>query len=1064
MLNEITNFRCIFYVILLFSVLKFQAQTKIERINTLIEQDSLNQAESIIKSDVEELKENKNYHELVYYIFPLGKISIIRDNFNKAESDSKDLLLYIEKSTSNSETLHLANIEFSKLCLDIGNLPEAYNYGEKAKAHALKYNDATSLLNSAYYLADYGMKLGQVELLDTHIRKADSIIVNNPNSRFKITARVYNLFGALMFFTSKQDSAIYYFEKALKHIPNLEQNEENKLYLPSAIKGNMSLIKLNQGKPTEAKFLIQSSIQLAKKFLEKTKNHPLENRVKRNLMIGYSNLNGLYYDLGDFEKSDFITKIAFDYTKKNFPENSQEYFMASLSVAEVKIQRRDFEEAIYYLDNASTSLEKIVGDNFQLKAFLYNEYANIYHLTNEFDKALEYRELSDLNYSKSNPNAYDSNKLYNTMNLALAYSKFGDKEKAINTVQDAYDYFYKTKGEKDYFTNALMLTFAKVYFNLKMYKESLMWTNKSLIIYSKNDSDKTIDKVYFEEDKAEIYIINAQSKFHLSETKDSIFLKDILSDVDNAIKAIEEKKISINSFKDISTLIEDNTTVFDFAKKINLELYDLTNNTSYLDKTISLHESALYNRIRARLNTKPNISFSNIPKHIADRENELRTLQNNKEANFELLMLNNDTWHNFLDTLKTAYPKYYKMRYATIEKPLDSIYKKIPKNTTAIRYLFIKESLYGVVITANDKYILKLDAKNVLAYISQLSIDQSNIETTSLKLYELYKQLWKPIENKINTENIIIIPDGELFNLSFESLTPKRISSFKEIATNSLLAKHTISYNYSLLLLDKAKKIIDYKNDFVAFAPEFNTKMKEEYSLAITDSLSIDKTYLSLLPQPFSVDLAKEYSRLFNGDFFINERASKQIFTNEANEHKIIHIGTHAESNNITPELSRLIFAKNSSDEDNSLYTYEIYNQNLNSNLAILTACETGKPTYQAGEGMISLAHAFNYAGSESILTSLWKIDEQSSAKIIDLFYKNISNGLAKDKALKKAKLDYISLAEGRTVSPQYWAGLVLIGDTSPIELQTSTNILWYLLSALLVILATIFIIKTRKK
>ena len=60
----------------------------------------------------------------------------------------------------------------------------------------------------------------------------------------------------------------------------------------------------------------------------------------------------------------------------------------------------------------------------------------------------------------------------------------------------------------------------------------------------------------------------------------------------------------------------------------------------------------------------------------------------------------------------------------------------------------------------------------------------------------------------------------------------------------------------------------------------------------------------------------------------------------------------------------------------------------MSSNLAILTACETGKPTYQAGEGMISLAHAFNYAGSESILTSLWKIDEQSSAVIIESFYK----------------------------------------------------------------------------
>lgn len=1064
MLNKATNLRYILYIILLFRTVAFQAQTKIERVNKLIELDSLNQAESIIQSDIKKLKENKKFDKLVNYIFPLGKISIIRNNFKKAESDGKDLLLHIKKNSSNVKTLHLAYIEFSKLCLDLGNLTEAYKFGTKAKTYALEYNDATNVLNSEYYLADYGMKLGQIELLETHVRKADSIIINNPNSEFKITARVYNLLGALMFYKSKQDSAYYYFEKALNFIPNLEKNEENQLYLPAALKGNMSLIKLNQGKPTEAKPLIQSSIQLAKKFLDKTKNHPLENRVKRNLTIGYNNLNGLYYDLGDFEKSDLITKLAFNYTKKHFPENSQEYFMAALSVSEVKTQKRDFNKALFYLNMASKSLEKIAGNNFQLKAFLYSDYANVYHMNNEYKKAITYRELSTFNYLKSNPQGYDSNKLYGNMNLAVAYSELGEKEKAIKTIKDAYDYFYKTKEGKDYFTNALTLTFAKVYFNLEMYEESLMWTNKSLKIYNENESNKTIDKIYFEEYKTEIYIINAQSKFHLSETRDSIFLKTILTDVDNAIRALEEKKISINSFKDISTLLEDNTTVFDFAKKINLELFYITNNSKYLDKTISLHESALYNRIRARLNTKPNISFLDIPKHIVDRERELKTLLNDKETDFEVMMLNNDKWHSFLDTLKVSYPKYYKMRYATIEKPLDSIYKKIPKNTTVVRYMFIKENLYSVIATADEKHILKLNTNNLLDYISQLSNDQSNLETTSLKLHKLYLQLWKPLENKINTENIIIIPDGKLFNLSFESLTPKLIQSFKEIAYNSLLSKYNISYNYSLLLLDKENRAIEYKDDFVAFAPEFNAKMKKDYNIAITDSLYVDKTYLSLLPQPFSVDLAKEYSRLFNGSFFINENASKQIFTNEANEHKIIHIGTHAESNNITPELSRLIFAKSNENEDNSLYTYEIYNESLNSNLAILTACETGKPTYQAGEGMISLAHAFNYAGSESILTSLWKIDEQSSSKIIENFYNYIKKGLPKDEALKKAKLDYISNAEDRTISPQYWAGLVLIGDTAPININTSLNTIWYLFTLLLIIILLVYIRKKYKK
>jgi len=306
-----------------------------------------------------------------------------------------------------------------------------------------------------------------------------------------------------------------------------------------------------------------------------------------------------------------------------------------------------------------------------------------------------------------------------------------------------------------------------------------------------------------------------------------------------------------------------------------------------------------------------------------------------------------------------------------------------------------------------------------------------------------------------------------LFNLSFETLTPSKINNFMELASNSLLAKYNISYNYNLFLLNEHENKIDYSNNFVAFAPEFTREMKNKYKIALHDSIFIDKTYLSLLPQPFNADLIKEYSRLFNGSSFLNENASKQLFINEAKEHKIIHIGTHAESNNVSPELSRLIFAKNANDSisinNNSLYAYEIYDQDLSSNIAILTACETGKPSYQAGEGMISLAHAFNYAGSESILTSLWKVDEQSSAEIIKLFYKYIAQGLPKDKALRRAKLDYISISEGRTISPQYWAGLVLIGDASPIEITNSKMwVLWLVLG--LLIAGVVYYIFRRKK
>src|SRR5690554_7512331 len=244
--------------------------------------------------------------------------------------------------------------------------------------------------------------------------------------------------------------------------------------------------------------------------------------------------------------------------------------------------------------------------------------------------------------------------------------------------------------------------------------------------------------------------------------------------------------------------------------------------------------------------------------------------------------------------------------------------------------------------------------------------------------------------------------------------------------------------------------------------------MKKEYHIGLHDSVKLDRTYLTLLPQPFSESLIKQYAKVFDGNYFMNQNASKSLFINNAREHKIIHIGTHAESDNISPELSRLVFAKklgnNVALDENSLYAYEIYNIDLSSNLAILTACETGKPTYPSGEGAISLGHAFNYAGSESILTSLWNIDEVSSTQIIGYFYEYLAQGLPKDEALKKAKLQYLSTVEGRGAAPQYWAGLVLIGDTTPIELQGNTNHIWWWVAGILLIFSLlIFFYKHRK-
>jgi CHAT domain-containing protein/tetratricopeptide (TPR) repeat protein len=1037
----------------------------ITQIEKLITENELQKAETELNIQINTLKSQEKYNNLATYIYIVGKIKLLKNDVENSKIESKNLAALIQENTTDPKTLFTTNINLAKLFFELNNVQKAYDYALKAKTYASQLTDNENLLNSEYYLGDYGMKLGNIDLLELHIRKAIKIIKASPKKQYKIAARVYNLMGATMYYSSKQDSAIFYFETALKNIQYLEKNYENQLYLPAAIKGNLFLMYFNQGKHTEAKKFVEESLILSNTFLDKAKNHPLSNRVKRNIGIGYTNLSMLYNDIGNYNKSMQISKLSYNHTKQYFANNTQEFFMAALNLAELKNITREFDDALKYLNEAKACLSNMVDENIQLHAFLYNTYAQHAFKTEQLEKAIQYWSKSDSYYEKSNSGEFDTNRLYSKMNLAIAYADIGNKEKANATIKEPYTYFLNKNGENDYLTNELLVTLARISLRLKDYKESLKWTNKSLEVYKDSKNEEGYNKIQIEDKKAEVLLINAKSKYYLTQQRDSIFLKRLLKTTDEAIKNLEQKKSILTSIDDINTHLENNKEIISFAKKINLELYTITKNKNYLNKVISLHESIIYNRIRLRLNLRNNIAFSGIPKEIIKREISLKNqLSKSLNNNIEDFFVANKQWNSFLDSLKQTHPKYYKMRYATIEEPLDNLQNNIPNSTTVVRYLFIEDDLYAFVVDKTQKNIYKINSNNVKSIINQLAENQSEVSEISPKLHKLYEQLWKPFDKEVKTENVIIIPDDELFNLSFETLTPTKINTFKELATNSLLAKYVISYNYSLLLLDENRKTIDYSNDFIAFAPEFNDKMKDDYKIAITDSLNLDNTYLSLLPQPFSVDLAKQYSKLFKGESFLNENASKTIFINEANEHKIIHIGTHAESNNVSPELSRLIFAKNDEDEDNSLYTYEIYNQNLNSNLAILTACETGKPTYQSGEGMISLAHAFNYAGSESILTSLWKIDEQSSTQIIKYFYNYLAEGLSKDKALQQAKLDYIASAEGRTVSPQYWAGLVLIGDASPINISTSSNnLLFWIFGVLTIILIAVFFRKKRK-
>jgi CHAT domain-containing protein len=124
-------------------------------------------------------------------------------------------------------------------------------------------------------------------------------------------------------------------------------------------------------------------------------------------------------------------------------------------------------------------------------------------------------------------------------------------------------------------------------------------------------------------------------------------------------------------------------------------------------------------------------------------------------------------------------------------------------------------------------------------------------------------------------------------------------------------------------------------------------------------------------------------------------------------------------------------------EEDGFLTMEEILGLRLNADLVTLSACQTGLGINVKGEGIIGLTRAFMYAGTSSLVVSLWSVADQSTAEFMAHFYRNLKSGMSKAKALRETKLwmireSYHTDEYGNVVlhnHPFYWAPFVLIGE-----------------------------------
>lgn len=1034
-------------------------------IEILLEKKEFDEAEKLLDARIKMLFENGDPDTISKYTDYIGRVASAKGGNENAAAKLLAIISASKKRFPYSPLLPSVYYNVADYFSRNGEDDRSFRLLEEL-LHYFKGKE--NIIQKRLYkihsnLGTYAMRMGNYGLSSIHYRQSLRLFASDELSELYI---INNSMGIVMWNASKLDSAAYYFTEALHVIERMDSSAINRYQRPAMVLGNISNVYWELGETEKSIHAVEKSAENYKLYsIYADSKSEKEKGLKGHFLSTY-NLGISYQELGNYADALELINYTYHGRIKQFGADNPDAYKSLLITGAIYCDTKEYDRAMEALVPALAYWSKRPASIWLAQSFAYLAAAS--HGLERLAEASAYYAKADSLYNISLNGEYSVEYLGFLSKAANFYASDKQPAKAISVAENSLRYVTRYNGEESLVAVYQLCNLADIYFRVGSFQKTLFFADKALLAIKKltTKTDRLLDSVMLELKKPLALLLRTKARYEL-QPKSAENIRSYLMDLEPAITNIERQKNLIADEKDVSSLIAESKSVLDFFYQLRLELYRLTGDESELNDIMRLQEAVIYNRIRSGLERRRSMQFLHVPKAVMEEEDarkqELRqslsgSAKEKNPAKDYVQALNG--WKGFLEKLKIKYPDYYRMRYAvsTGEGHLPGAEIKLQDSTTAIRYLFIAGNLYALVLGKDAEHWIPLRANGLEKKINLLMEPETSPAIVGQVGLELYNTLWQPLEKFILTRRVTIIPDGILYYLSFDMLPVQPANSLQELSVHNLLRKYIISYNYSLSALGATTSPPNSNKGISAFVPGFSDKLKEEYRQAYgKDAVLADENYLALIPLPFSVDLARKAYGQFGGELFIGENSTREVFKSKAGGHLIIHVGTHAEANNMYPEYSRLIFARNPADvaAENQLYLHELYNCDLSSELTVLTACETGRPAFYPGEGMISMAHAFNYAGSNSILTGLWKIDEQSSTIIIGYFYEFLQDGLSKDEALQQAKIKYLSEARGRMIGPQYWAGLVIMGDVSPIRLagKTSFSSYWLMLLILPVLL-----------
>ncbi|MBF4464595.1 CHAT domain-containing protein [Flavobacterium sp. LC2016-12] len=745
-------------------------------------------------------------------------------------------------------------------------------------------------------------------------------------------------------------------------------------------------------------------------------------------------LGNLYTVLGDYDNAENTIKQYFFIvnTTKNYSDAQKQKFAAILNLSNVYQSSGKISLAIELLEN-TLKTEKL--SNVQ-KGTLLNNLGNNYILSSAgnlmrpeiYDKAENAFE-SAVNYLKNEKEQSEtlSNSYRNLATLNRQRQQF--------EVADSY----LTKAEKLYFQTK----------NQQPRKVAKLYYEKALLLFDEqkyDESEKQISAVF------KILIPNYSLK-NISPNQNQLYAETVLIDVLDLQAEILFKqnhpKKALDAFK-LSFYIEDllmNGLIYENSKIITQirarnrtekclliydRLYEEDSKIQYLDDAFQLAEKTKSGILKGyRSNIKDASAkekqiiqqFQNVNNTII-KEQQKGDLANISKIN-QLIKKQNELML-LLKNIQSENPDYIPENCN-----LKQLFSKLENDKAVLVYYFIgNENLFYFTLQNNRinfKHIYTahrsmLEIVKFIDYFSSadaITNDVSGYNYYGKRVYDLLK-----LPSNVIYKNLIIVPDGILNFLPFETLITTESNTTNFAKMHYLLNDFNIAYNNSANMYLNSKPISKSHKTVLGVFPIFEkTAFELTYSKKELESIRSN----------------------FKGKYLENSGASFSNFKNNASNYSILHLSTHASSGDVeTPASIKF--------SDQEILYSELYNLNINPDLVVLSACETGIGKLYKAEGTMSVARGFQFAGAQNLLFSLWKVNDYTTSVFMTDFYKNVKNDVPYFEGNADAKIAFLndkSIPNAKK-SPYYWSSFVYYGSIS--QKEKTSNYIYYIISLLTVI------------